>query len=447
LKTMAELLLWPFIAGLVLTGIHAYFGLHVLARGVVFVDLSLAQMAALGLTVAILAGHPVQSEAGYWYALAFAIGGAVLFAMARPYEKLLQQEAVIGIVYAVSASLGVLALDRAPQGAEHIKQLLIGSILTVTPGEVGHLALLYAAIGTVHLILRRPLIEVSFAPLLAGERRPRVFLWDVVFYGSFALVVTSSVRIAGVLLVFSYLIVPAALAGLFSASLLRRLLVAWALGAALTALGLYASWTWDLPTGPAIVTAFGAATAVVVLGFSVRKLTWRQAGLFASAVALLAGLLLVAFPRMDQPWLDVLEDMAPPLQTTFLDAGERLTRSEALESIERARAELARLRALDQDVRWGKVEMEPDKAERLRQYLAGRSEISAGDQLVLRHVRGKARERQRFGLGVPIASRCLGPLRPETSSRRLTRENRDCGYYEVRFVAFRPDLASGDRAE
>jgi zinc/manganese transport system permease protein len=210
------------------------------------------------------------------------------------------------------------------------------------------------------------------------------------------------VRIAGVLLVFSYLIVPAALAGLFAASLLRRLVLAWALGAALTGVGLYASWTWDLPTGPAIVTAFGAATALAALGFSVRKLTWRQAGLFASAVALLAGLLLVAFPRMDHPWLDVLEDMAPPLQIAFLDAGERLTRNEALESTKRARAELARLRDLDQDVRWGKVEMEPDKAERLRQYLAGRSEISAGDELVLRHMRGKARERQRFGLGVPL---------------------------------------------
>jgi zinc/manganese transport system permease protein len=129
---MLELLFWPFVAGLVLTGIHAYFGLHVLARGVVFVDLSLAQVAALGITVAILAGHGVQSEVAYWYALLFAIGGAVLFALARPYEKSMQQEAVIGIVYAVSASLGVLALDRAPQGTEHIKQLLIGSILTVT---------------------------------------------------------------------------------------------------------------------------------------------------------------------------------------------------------------------------------------------------------------------------------------------------------------------------
>src|SRR3954449_6211653 len=180
---MIELLLWPLVAGFVLAGIHAYFGMHVLARGVVFVDLSLAQVAALGLTVAILAGHSVQSEAGYWYALAFALAGAALFALARPYEKALQQEAVIGIVYAVSASLGVLALDRAPQGSEHIKQLLIGSILTVTPQEVGAIALLYAVVGLVHFVFRRPLLEVSLAPEAKGRRK--VFVWDVIFYVSF----------------------------------------------------------------------------------------------------------------------------------------------------------------------------------------------------------------------------------------------------------------------
>jgi len=399
---MTELLLWPLLAGLVLAGIHAWFGLHVLARGVVFVDLSLAQVAALGLTVAILAGHSVHSEAAYWYAFTFAFGGAVLFALARPYETALQQEAVIGIVYAVSASLGVLALDRAPQGTEHIKQLLIGSILTVTQQEVGHLALLYAAVGAVHVAFRRPLIEVSFNPRLAAANRRRMFLWDVVFYGSFALVVTSSVRIAGVLLVFSYLIVPAALAGLVAASLRDRLLIAWVLGAALTAAGLYASWTWDLPTGPAIVTAFGAATALTVLGLWARRVSLRGAGLFVSTLIAIAGLLLVAFPKMDQPWLDAIEDVAPPVQMAFLTSGERLTRSEAHAEIARAGAELTRLRALAQDVRWGKVEMDPERAERLRQYLAGRSEISAGDQLVLRELRARARERQRFVLGLPL---------------------------------------------
>src|ERR1700757_4243037 len=161
---MLDLLLWPLMAGIVLAGIHAWYGQHVLARGVVFVDLSLAQIAALGLTVAILAGHPVQSEAGYWYALAFAAGGALLFAAARPRGEAVPQEAVIGIVYAVSAALGVLVLDRAPQGAEHINQLLVGTILTVTPQEVASLAALYAAIGALHLLLRRPIMQASFRP-------------------------------------------------------------------------------------------------------------------------------------------------------------------------------------------------------------------------------------------------------------------------------------------
>jgi zinc/manganese transport system permease protein len=399
---VTELLLWPLVAGLVLTLIHAWLGLHVLARGVVFVDLSLAQVAALGLTIAILAGHGVQSDAGYWYALAFALAGAVLFAIVRAHERAIPQEAVIGIVYAVSASLGVLALDRAPQGAEHIKQLLIGSILTVTKEEVTTVAALYAAIAAVHFAFRRVLIEVSFEPQQATRRNRRVFLWDVVFYGSFALVVTSSVRIAGVLLVFAYLIVPAALAGLFTTILRRRLLVAWALGAAVTAAGLYASWERDLPTGPAIVTMFGATAALVGAGFALRRLSLRAFGKLAFGLLAAAGLLLLAFPKADQPWLDALEELAPPVQTLFLTEYERTTRSDMLESVSRAETELARMRQLEQDVRWGRKEMEAEKLERLRQYLAGRSEISAGEQLVLRHLRVKARERQRWLLGLPL---------------------------------------------
>jgi zinc/manganese transport system permease protein len=407
---MVELLLWPLLAGLVLTGIHAYFGLHVLARGVIFVDLSLAQVAALGLTVAIVAGHSVHSEPAYWYALVFACAGAVLFAVARPYETSLPQEAVIGIVYAVSAALAVIVLDRAPLGAEHIKQLLIGSILTVSPSDVGLLVLLYGAVGALHFMCRRPLTEVSFHPLPANSPPRRTFLWDVVFYASFALVVTSSVRIAGVLLVFSYLIVPAALASLFVSDLRRRLMLAWAIGAILTGAGLYASWSWDLPTGPAIVAAFGAAMALVAVGAATRRLTRRKAGIAACGLVILIGLPLAAFPQADQPWLDALEDAAPALQTGFLTSSERATRLEAIASIERARAELARLGALNQDVLWGRVEMEPEKAERLRQYLMGKSELSAGDQLVLRHLRSKARERQRFGLGVPLCVAGAGGL-------------------------------------
>ena len=399
---MMELLFWPFVAGLALTGMHAWLGLHVLARGVVFADLALAQLAALGITIAILAGHAVQSDAAYWYALAFAAGGAALFAFVRKHEAAMPQEAVIGIVYAVSASLGVLALDRAPQGAEHIKQLLIGSILTVTPQEVGALAALYGAIGALHWLLRRPLVEASFHPLLAAARRRRVLLWDMLFYGSFALVVTSSVRVAGVLLVFCYLIVPAAIAGLFSLGLRGRLMLAWALGAVLGAAGLWGSWTWDLPTGPAIVAAFGAGTALVAAVFLLKRSTAFSWATSFAVLASLVGALLTAFPAMDQPWLDALEKIAPQLQESFLTEEERAERADSLESVAFASAELERLRVLEQEVRWGRKDMPVEQQERLRQYLAGRSEILAGDNLVLREFGAKAREHQRYVLGIPL---------------------------------------------
>src|SRR5262245_42504589 len=167
---MVELLAVPFLACLVLTGMHVYLGLHVLARGVIFVDLALAQVAALGLSVAVLAGHPIQGRGAYWYALAFTVVGAGLFAMSRVRRGSIPQEAIIGIVYAVSAAVAVLVVDRAPQGSEHIKQLLVGSILTVTPGDVGALALIYAVIGSAHWMIRRPLLEISFEPDAAHQR-------------------------------------------------------------------------------------------------------------------------------------------------------------------------------------------------------------------------------------------------------------------------------------
>jgi zinc/manganese transport system permease protein len=407
---MLELLALPFLACLVLTAIHVYLGFHVLARGVIFVDLTLAQVAALGLTVAILAGHPVHSEAAYWYALAFAIGGGVLFALTRVREERIPQEAIIGIVYAVSAALAVLVVDRAPQGSEHIKQLLVGSILSVSLDDVLALAALYAVIGALHWAVRRPMLQLSLDPAAAAGRR--VLLWDILFYATFALVVTSSVRVAGVLLVFSYLVVPAAIGALLARTVVARLWIGWAVGAAVSAAGLAASWAWDLPTGAAVVSAFGAAIALVVLGLGLRRAARaiRIHGAVALAPALavlcaavaLAGALLIAFPRMDHLWLDALERAAPQLQELALTPGERAARRDAAESVVRAEAELARLRAVAQEVRWGTRTMDAEQEERLRQYIAGRSEISAGDQLALRMLRSKARERQRLPLGVPM---------------------------------------------
>ena len=409
---MVELLWAPFVACLVLTAIHVYLGLHVLARGVIFVDLALAQVAALGVTIAFLAGHPIQSEAAYWYALAFTLAGAALFAASRTRRVPVPQEAIIGIVYAVSTAAAVLVVDRAPQGGEHIRQILVGSILTVTPPEVGALALLYAPIGTLHWLVRRPMLDISFDPDGAGARRA-VRAWDFVFYASFGVVVTSSVRLAGVHLVFAFLVVPATAAAALARSARGRLLVGWALGALASVAGLAASWTWDLPTGATVVVAFGVVVAGVGLALGVRTgaraarergvAALRGVAIVACALVGLAGLALALGPSMDHWWLDWLEASAPAAQTLFLSEDERDTRRDAVEDVRRSVAEIERVRAMQREAQWGTRPATDEMQERMRQYLAGRAEMLAGDRLVLRTLQARARARQRWWLGVPLA--------------------------------------------
>ena len=409
---MVEFLWAPLLACLILTAIHVYLGLHVLARGVIFVDLALAQVAALGVTVAFLAGHPIQSEAAYWYALVFTLAGAALFAASRTRRMTAPQEAVIGIVYAVSAAAAVLVVDRAPQGGDHIRQILVGSILTVTPGEVGTLALLYAPIGLLHWLVRRPLLDISFDPEGAGARRA-VRAWDFVFYASFGVVVTSSVRLAGVLLVFAYLVVPATAAAALAGSARGRLVIGWALGVVVSLGGLGASWVWDLPTGSTVVVAFGVVAAIVGVALAVRARirearrrgpeALRGVAVVACALVGLAGFALALAPRMDHWWLDWLEASVPATETVFLSADERDEHREAVEDVRRSLAELARVRAMQQEAQWGTRPATEEAQERMRQYLAGRAEMLAGERLVLRALQARARARQRWWLGVPLA--------------------------------------------
>jgi len=409
---MVEFLWAPLLACLILTAIHVYLGLHVLARGVIFVDLALAQVAALGVTVAFLAGHPIQSEAAYWYALVFTLGGAALFAASRTQRMTVPQEAVIGIVYAVSAAAAVLVVDRAPQGGDHIRQILVGSILTVTPGEVGTLALLYAPIGLLHWLVRRPLLDISFDPEGAGARRAER-AWDFVFYASFGVVVTSSVRLAGVLLVFAYLVVPATAAAALAGSARGRLVIGWALGVVVSLGGLGASWVWDLPTGATVVVAFGVVAAIVGVALAVRARirearrrgpeALRGVAVVACALVGLAGFALALAPRMDHWWLEWLAATVPATETVFLSADERDEHREAVEDVRRSLAELARVRAMQQEAQWGTRPATEEAQERMRQYLAGRAEMLAGERLVLRALQARARARQRWWLGVPLA--------------------------------------------
>jgi zinc/manganese transport system permease protein len=251
-------LMWaPFLMCLVLTGIHAYLGIHVIAREIVFVDIALAQIAALGAAAALLLDLPLESSVAYTAGLGATLLGAAVLALTRSRERRVSQEAIIGVVYAVSASAAVLLVDRAPHGAEHLRQMLVGSILAVTPADLVRIAVLYALVGAFHWACRRPFFLISTDPDAAFRAGWRVRLWDFLFYASFGVVVTSSVRVAGVLLVFSYLIVPA-LAGLvLGGTVATRLVVGWAFGALVSLLGVLASAVLDLPTGATVACMFG----------------------------------------------------------------------------------------------------------------------------------------------------------------------------------------------
>jgi zinc/manganese transport system permease protein len=265
-------ILWaPLLMCLVLTGIHAYLGVHVLAREVVFVDIAMAQIAALGATAAFLLGHEVEAWQSYAWALGATLVGAVVLALTRSRRRHVSQEAVIGVVYAVSSAAAVLVADRAAHGAEQVRGMLVGNLLSVTPFEVGKVAALYALVGVLHWLCRAPFFLISTDPDRAWAEGWRVRLWDFVFYASFGVVVASSVRIAGVLLVFSYLIVPALAGVMLGGSLATRLLVGWAFGTVVSLLGMTASAALDLPTGATVVCAFG----VTLLVFGVVS-RWRR---------------------------------------------------------------------------------------------------------------------------------------------------------------------------
>ncbi len=252
---MFELLLWPFLICIVLVGIHVYFGLHVIKRGIIFVDLSLAQVAALGSTLAFLMGFELDSSVAYVFSLAFALFGAVIFAFTRDIEGKIPQEAIIGIAYAVSAAAAIMAVSHSPEGAEHIKYLLIGSILTVTPIIVLKTFIVYTLVGAFHLIYFKKFAALTFG---SDETPKHRRLWDFLFYASFGVVVTSSVKICGVLLVFIFLVVPSVFAALTTNGITKHLILGWIFGLIGSVMGLLLSFWIDTPPGATIVCTFGA---------------------------------------------------------------------------------------------------------------------------------------------------------------------------------------------
>ena len=210
-------LLAPFVASLILTGIHAYLGVHVVERGVIFVDLSLAQIAALWARRSrCCIGMDPHGRGAYWISLAFTFIGAAVFSTIARTRRGIPQEAIIGIAYAVASAAAILAMSKSTAETEHLKDMLVGNILAVSWAEVGKTAVLYGAIGLFHYIFRKKFLLISMDPAKAEAQGMSVRFWDFLFYASFGFVVTSSVAIAGVLLVFCYLIVPSVGAMLYA---------------------------------------------------------------------------------------------------------------------------------------------------------------------------------------------------------------------------------------
>ena len=272
-----QFLLPAFMASLVIAGIHAYLGVHVVERGVIFVDLSLAQIAAFGATLSILMpwsnGDP-HSSSVYWMSLLFTFFGAGIFSFVRGHHARIPQEAIIGISYAVASAATILALSKSSSEGEHLKDMLVGNLISVSWREVWETAILYVFIGAFHWVFRKKFLALSMNHALDEKAGMSTRLWDFLFYASFGFVVTRSVALAGVLLVFCYLIVPSVAAMLYAENIGPRLAIGWIMGSIVSALGVWLSLVLDLPTGATIVCTFGAA---LILMAAVRPLI-RTAG-------------------------------------------------------------------------------------------------------------------------------------------------------------------------
>lgn len=245
----------PFLACLVLSVMHVYLGIHVIERKVIFVDLALAQIAALGATYAIVLGYDAATDpfAIAMFSLAFTFLGAGTFAIARMRKEKVPQEAFIGIIYAAASAGAILILSKSATGGEELKHMLTGDLLLVSLKTVGQTALLYAVIGVFHIIFRKKFLSISLDPEGARASGINIHLWDLLFYMSFGMVITRSVSIVGVLLVFSYLIVPAVIAQMWNSTLKGRLLIGWFVAVVASTAGILWSFYSDYPTGPAIV--------------------------------------------------------------------------------------------------------------------------------------------------------------------------------------------------
>ena len=409
-----SLLMLPFTAAVAFVLIHAYFGVHVLRRNVIFADLALAQLSALGATVAFAEGYSPTGPAGFAYAFLFTAMGAAHLTFSRSVARFVSREAFVGILYVVATAATILVVDRSPQGAEHVKRILIGSILTVGPEELAKFAALYAAIGALHWLLRRPLLAVSSEAQPQGKTVFAISAWDFVFFLSFGIVVTSSVTTAGVLLVFSFLIVPAVIGTIFSRQLAVVLAIAWGTGIVASAAGLAGSYVFDLPTGAAMVAAFalalvlaGFAKALVFVDARRRSVNLRIAARIVVALVLFSilasSLWLIVAPAADQPLVLVFERATGLGPTNFLDTSDGKIYESAAHDRLRFQAEVDRLNTREKAARYEGAPLPDDEIRRIASYQQSFNEMTRGEQFVQDVLRTKARSRERWMIGLPAA--------------------------------------------
>jgi zinc/manganese transport system permease protein len=281
---MIDLLLAPFIAAMIILLTHAYFGLHIIQRGVIFVDLALAQIAALGGTVGFLLGAEPGSDTIYLFSFGFTLLGALIFSTSRMEDSPVPQEALIGITYVVASAAVLLLAGLTSEGSEHIRESLTGSLIWLTWPTVVKMILSYGALGAFHYVFRRPLLSITFS----RNRDKKVFFWDLAFYATFGFAVTSSVHAAGVLMVFSVLVIPAVIAFFFTQQFAKALWLAYGVGTAAIVLGLGVSFTLDWATGPVLVCSFGLFLILALFlrpWFGVRVKSPEEAGLVVKLLA------------------------------------------------------------------------------------------------------------------------------------------------------------------
>ena len=403
-----DLLALPLLACILLIGIHCQFGLQVLKRSVVFVDLALAQCAALGATVAFMQGHLPQTGAAYAWSLGFAWGGALLLSLVRFAPKQIPHEALVGVVYVASVSAALLLIEKAPQGAEHLKQILTGSVLTVSADELLRAAPMYALIGVLLWIAtQRRWLE---RPGLAG------WLADFGFYAAFGLVVTSSVAMAGVLLVFSFLIVPSLMGLLFATSSARQLALGWMGGFIAAAIGLAASYALDTSTGATMVCSFALmlVLALVVRSFVDLKIRWKRAlkvlTLGCGSVVMVSAMWLGVQPRADQPLLDAAETLFPAMRAVYLNDKENAMYADAQIYAARYTAEAARLSGIESRSRWQGTSVDDEAVKRISSFQQSYNEMIKGEQFVMKETRSRARQRLRLPVALGAAALLLGLL-------------------------------------